>query len=477
MLHGEYRKRISKRRGVLSSLVIAVGLLALLPEAVRAEPPCRIEVHDEESGWPVSLVELQTTHGLRFVTDNAGVIACDAPELYGQEVWFSVHSPGYEVAADGFGYRGVRLIPAAGQTLSVKVKRTSIAKRLGRLTGAGLFAESQKLGEMPDWKDAPVFGCDSVQNAVHRGKMYWAWGDTNIASYPLGIFEMTSATTPVQPFESFAPPFKPAFDYFLDERSQPRAAAQIPGEGPSWLTGYVSLPDAEGVPHLVATYRKIKPPLDVYEAGLCVWDDEQQLFQPLKTTWKKDDGGKPDPLVVDGHPAFWTDDEGRDWVLFGNPLPRVRVRGTFEAWQNLSQWEELTPQSHLDAADGGRQVEPHSGSIAWNAFRQRWVTVFMEKFGEPSVFGELWYAEADAPSGPWGPCVKVVSHDNYTFYNPRLHPEFTPEESPILLFEGTYTQQFTKNAEATPRYDYNQILYRLDLDDPALSGAQSTGSR
>lgn len=28
-------------------------------------------------------------------------------------------------------------------------------------------------------------------------------------------------------------------------------------------------------------------------------------------------------------------------------------------------------------------------------------------------------------------------------------------------------------AAFTPRYDYNQILYRLDLDDPALKPAQA----
>ena len=92
---------------------------------------------------------------------------------------------------------------------------------------------------------------------------------------------------------------------------------------------------------------------------------------------------------------------------------------------------------------------------------------------EPSFLGELWYAEADSPTGPWGPAVKVVSHNNYTFYNPRLHPEFTPADSPILLFEGTYTETFADRPFPTPRYDYNQIMYRLDLDDPRLAPAQS----
>jgi hypothetical protein len=96
----------------------------------------------------------------------------------------------------------------------------------------------------------------------------------------------------------------------------------------------------------------------------------------------------------------------------------------------------------------------------------------METFGEPSAFGEVWYAEADSPFGPWGPAVKILSHKNYSFYNPRLHPEFTPADSPILLFEGTYSQTFANRPEPTPRYDYNQIMYRLDLDDPKLAPAQ-----
>ena len=98
----------------------------------------------------------------------------------------------------------------------------------------------------------------------------------------------------------------------------------------------------------------------------------------------------------------------------------------------------------------------------------------MESFGKPSSFGELWYAEAENPLGPWGPAIKILSHENYTFYNPRIHPEFTEPDSPVLLFEGTYTMQFANKPAITPRYDYNQILYRLDLDDPALIKAQAS---
>ena len=55
----------------------------------------------------------------------------------------------------------------------------------------------------------------------------------------------------------------------------------------------------------------------------------------------------------------------------------------------------------MASAAEGTPVKPHSGSIAWNPWRKRWVTVFMQYLGKPSAFGELWYAEADAPTGPW----------------------------------------------------------------------------
>ena len=456
---------------------MAVKLFALIavlaPLAASAVEPCRIEVVEKGSGWPVPLVELRTTHNARFVTDNAGVVAFDLPELMGRETWLGVSGHGYEVPKDGFGYRGVRLTPEPGKTLRVEVRRTIVAKRLGRLTGGGLFAERQRLGRELDWREPRLLGCDSVQNAVHRGKLFWAWGDTTLARYPLGIFHMTSATTAVQPLASFEPPVRLRFDHFRDANGTPRAVAKMPGSGPTWVSAYVALPDKSGASRLVATYVKIKPPLEAYECGLCVWDDAAARFERLKVVWTKSDATPKRPPVPDGHPAFWTDAQGQRWVLFGNPLPTLRCPATFEAWQDPSTWEALTPQKSLASAADGKPVKPHTGSIAWNAFRKRWVTVFMQAFGKPSVFGELWYAEAHVPTGPWGKAVKVLSHDNYTFYNPRLHPEFTPAGSRILIFEGTYTQQFADRPRPTPRYDYNQILYRLDLDDPLLKPAQT----
>ncbi|MDZ4405829.1 hypothetical protein [Prosthecobacter sp.] len=456
----------------MSSRLSIFTCLLLTSFIAAADSPslCRIEVVEKGSGWPVPLIELRTTHHLRFITDNAGVIAFDAPELMGSLTWFDVIGHGYEVPKDGFGMRGVRLTPEPGKTLRVEVTRTNIARRIGRLTGAGLFAESQKLGSELDWKDSGIHGSDSVQNAVHRGRLFWAWGDTQMPCYPLGIFDMSSATTAMQPLASLEPPLRLKLDYFTDDKGKVRGVAKMPGSGPTWVTAYVSLPDKNGTSRLVGSYVKIKPPLDAYESGLCVWNDDTSRFDLLRVLWTKSAAAPKQPPMPEGHPALWKDEQGKEWVLFGNPLPTLRCPATFEAWQDSNTWEALKPQTTLASADGGT-VKPHTGSIAWNAFRKRWVTVFMENFGKPSVFGELWYAETDAPTGPWGPAVKILTHDNYTFYNPRIHPEFTPDGSPVLFFEGTYTKEFAKHAHPTPRYDYNQILYRLDLDDPKLKPA------
>lgn len=457
---------------VMSRLFILLGMLCLTPGASGADALCRIDVIEEGTDWPVPLVELRTTHQVRFVTDNAGVIAFDLPELMNRETWFDVTGHGYEVPADGFGMRGVRLTPKPGATLTVKVKRTNIARRLGRLTGAGLFGEIQRFGLDLDPVESGVMGSDSVQNAVHRGKMFWAWGDTILPGYPLGIFHMSSATTAIKPLSRFEPPLRLAFDYFRDPKGSPRGVAKMPGDGPTWLSGYVSLPAASGGERLVASYIKVRNHLEAYESGLCVWNDAAEEFEQLKVLWTQSAGFPKKPRLPDGHPSLWKDAEGKEWVYFGDPLPRLRCPAAFEAWSDPSTWEELKPQPSLASAADGSGVKPHSGSIAWNPWRKKWVTVFMQAFGKPSVFGELWYAEADAPAGPWGKTVKVLSHDNYTFYNPRLHPEFTGDDSPILLFEGTYTAEFADRPVKTPRCDYNQILYRLDLDDPALAPAR-----
>lgn len=456
--------------------VIACAAIALSGQAACALQPAEIVVIDDANGWPVPLVQLRTTHDLLFVTDNAGIAAIDAPELLSRECWFEITGHGYGVPADGFGYRGVRLKLAPGERREVRVQRELAAQRLGRATGAGQFAESQQLGRETQWQESGVFGCDSVQMTPYREGLFWLWGDTDLPHYPLGIFNVSGAASPTVVRDDWHPPlrFGAQLDYFRNDRGVPRGIADIPGDGPTWLWGLIALPDEHGHERLCASYEKVKGSLRAYEKGLCAWDEVRERFVPQRKVWSRSRDDEHAPPLPTGHAVAWQDEQGQSWVLFGDPFPHLRCRATFAAWRDPASWELLDVQQHVAAAGDGRRVTPARGAIAYSDFRGRWVCVFCERLGDPSAFGELWYCEADEPTGPWGPAVKVVTHDNYTFYNPAIHAELTPEGSKSLVFEATYTHTFADHAAPTPRHDYNQIWYRLDLDDPRLAPAQKS---
>jgi hypothetical protein len=124
---------------------------------------------------------------------------------------------------------------------------------------------------------------------------------------------------------------------------------------------------------------------------------------------------------------------------------------------------------NLRDRDTGKAIMAHGGSVYWNEFRERFVMIFVEIYGKQSMLGEVWFAESDSPIGPWHYAVKVASHEKYSFYNPKQHPMFDQQGGKLIYFEGTYTHTFSGNNDVTPRYDYNQLMYRLDLSDPRLA--------
>ena len=117
-----------------------------------------------------------------------------------------------------------------------------------------------------------------------------------------------------------------------------------------------------------------------------------------------------------------------------------------------------------DAATLTERVLLHSGSVRWNVHRQKWILIACQMYGKSSLLGEVWYAEANEPTGPFKQAVHIVTHDKQTFYNVCQHPFLDRENGRMIYFEGTYANTFSGNPVATPRYNYNQILYRLDLN-------------
>jgi len=54
-------------------------------------------------------VPLKTIHHVQYVTDNLGWVAIDNLDLLDRSVFFTVESPGYAFAKDGFGFSGTRI--------------------------------------------------------------------------------------------------------------------------------------------------------------------------------------------------------------------------------------------------------------------------------------------------------------------------------------------------------------------------------
>jgi len=497
-----------------------LGVVLSLGSTAIAVEPFGIEVVDARTGRGVPLIELRTVNEVRFVTDSAGWIALDEPGFLGQAVFFHVRGHGYEVPQDGFGYRGVKLNVAAGGRAQIKVNRVNIAERLYRLTGEGIYRDSVLLGRSVPLRspvlNGQVFGQDSVLEATLGGKIHWFWGDTNRPSYPLGTFGTPGATSMLPGSGGGLDPDRGVdFDYTLASDGFVAPTADLPGEGPTWLDGLTVLPDPSrpGVERMFASFAKVRPSMAAYRRGIAEYDPRSQRFAEVAAV------PLDAPIHPFGHP-FLHEMGGVNYVVFADPFPLVRVRADVEHFLNPAAYEAFTcllpgsterAEAKLDrAADGSLRyrwragappltadwqdkllkadriwldeallvvidvdsnqfVKLARGSTYHNPHRDRWVLIATEQGGKRSNLGEVWYAEADSPLGPWGYARKIVTHDRYSFYNPKQHPVFSKENGRVIFFEGTFTHTFSGNSEPTPRYDYNQIMYKLDLDDPRLN--------
>lgn len=496
-------------------LAVLLGAL-LLPAALRsADPPFYFRILDTDTKRGVPLVFLETVHAVRFVSDSAGIVAVDEPALRDREVWFSIHSDGYEYPADGFGNRGLRVRVVRGQSKVIELQRTQLAERLYRVTGAGIYRDSVMVG-LPVPIQEPlmnggVLGQDGALTAIYRGRLYWFWGDTSRASYPLGNFASSGATSKLPGSGAVDPGRGIDLHYFVGEDGFSRAMCPLPGPGVVWLDGLTVLRENEQE-RMLCRYSRMQDLGTRLEHGYAEWSDEREVFEKLHTLPESEE------RHASGHPLRASLD-GEEWILFANPFPVLRVRARCEdyvspdayeafscllpgrAWSDSEpplerdaegalvwawkrncapvspeRWAKLLERRHVRADDGplrlrdietGARLRVHSGSLSLNEYRGKWVMIFLQAFGR-SMLGEVWYAEADAPTGPWTEARRVVTHSDYSFYNPRQHPYFAQEGGRFIYFEGTYSHTFSGSPIRTPRYDYNQILYRLDLADPRL---------
>jgi hypothetical protein len=478
-----------------------------------------IEVVDAATGRGVPLVELKTTNDIRYVTDSSGLVAFDEPGLLGDNVFFEVSSPGYESPVDGFGSKGLALVTTPGKSAQIKLKRINIAERLYRITGQGIYADTVRLGRKPPIAEplmsGRVVGQDSVQAVVYRDRIHWFWGDTSKPEYPLGNFATSGATSELPGKDDGLDPARGVnLHYFTNAEGFSRGMCPLPRPGPVWIEGVTVVPDtARGRRRMIAGYSRMKTLGETLERGIIAYDDTSDTFVNMRTLDAKA------RLLPCGH-ALHVKSDGVHYVYFACPYPIVRVANdwdhvidptAYEAFTCLkpgARYDKVNPPLDRDAAGNlvyawkrntdpvgpGEQAEliksgkikpgeawlqlkdvetsepvtAHAGSVAWNAFRKRYVMIFTQTWGKVSLLGEIWYAEADAPEGPWRFARKIATHPSYSFYNACHHPFFDQKGGRLIYFEGTYTADFSGAKEKTPRYNYNQLMYRLDLADPRL---------
>ena len=470
----------------------------------------RITAVDEATGRGVPLVEFRVDDRIRYVTDSAGVAAFHEPSLMGRNVRFAVGSHGYRLSGKA---DEVTLRAVAGGKAVVKMTREIIAQRLYRITGGGIYRDSVLLG-LPAPTKRPVvnglvMGQDTVFNAVYGGRIFWLWGDTNRPAYPLGQYWVSSAVSELPSAGGLDPNVGIDLEYFVDAKGFSRPMARMSGPGlATWLGGLHTQTDRAGRERLFAYYGNFKG-LQRKEAGLVVYDDEKQAFQRVATF---DLAG---PFIPGGH-VMKVRCGGTEYLYFCSRFLRVPAApakladiANYEAFTCLAEgtraddgkldrdsagriryrWKPNTPpviqritrlkdpKSPVKPAEAllhfrdpieGKHVSMHGGSVRWNPYRGRYVMIFLENFGT-SALGEVWYAEAETPVGPWVYARKVVTHDNYTFYNVVHHDIFDQDGGRTIYFEGTYTKTFSGNPNPTPRYNYNQMMYKLDLADPRLA--------
>jgi hypothetical protein len=505
-----------KNRDASPFAVVLVGsciaTLSVLPTSIAApatgpSPYFGIHLVDDQTGRGIPLMELRTVNDIALYSDSAGWVAFQEPGLMRREVFFAITGPGYEYPKDGFGFRGVRLTTTPGATVTVKVKRTIIAERLYRITGQGIYRDSGLLG-LPSPVAVPdlVLGQDSVQAVLYQGRIFWLWGDTNLAHYPLGNFHTTGATSTLPKKGGFQPDIGVPLTYFRDGNHPDRVRAMAPLERPGaiWLFGLLTVPDSNGKEILAAHYSRHKSLSNKVEHGLVRFDDAAGAFQKVmmldrNNTWRFPRGN-----------AFRVREDGNDFFYFAAPFAHTRVLAAWESVRDPERYEALVldrargtyswqravpPTTQADEqklfntgalsleraryqlvdALSGDAVLMHGASIAWNEFRKKWLLIGVQQGTgkSPSFLGEVWYAEADSPTGPWRKAVKVVSHPGFSFYNPRHHAFLDEQSGRFIYFEGTYTRTFSGNPVATPRYEYNQIMYRLDLSDARLKAGQN----
>ena len=434
----------------MKTLALAFLLFAAVLSCEAA--PCALEIREKGDGRPVPALMFSSSFALRTVTDNDGVIAIDMPDFFGKDTWFGIHGLGYELKKDFIGNTGFRVKARPGETERREVLRSGRAIALGRLTGSGIFAQSQKLGRRLDYPESGAVCRWGTQYAVVGRHVFWVWNTTRTMSGEEPVY-VTGGATKRDDFANPEPPVVPHYAPLAGETALEPLFDEV--AGPVEVSGLIVVENAEKKPQLVAVYSRRDARGELLERGLCRMDVRKRHFRILKALWKKGVQGDPSPeRFPTGHAVRYEDKDGRKWILFGDPFPTVKVPADYESWNSGGRaWQKVEPPALAASA--------RSGSIAYAPSQKKWFAVYQAR-EKP---GEVYVAKADSPFGPWEDAEKVLDTGVYAFENPLIHAFSLKADSSCLFFEGTPTARNGGKGKRgdIPRVLDNSILYRLDF--------------
>lgn len=474
-----------------------------------------IRTVDAADGRGIPLVELEAFNALTLQSDNLGNIAVIEPDLVGKSVRFLVRGHGYRVPQiDFFGERSVTVKIEPGTIFTLALERTAIAERLYRITGSGRYRDSALAGidlsGQPFELAGDVLGLDSAVPVVWQNRLLSFYGDT----LGPGRMNLSGSGAEIDLTRSGVPDLQLPLKFFTEQEGFASRMVPLPEPGFVWIETVVPLiADTDNEKEILACRYVIHKTLEeAVETGYAVFEELQGVFVPFRRI----ESSRPHKSAR-AVPVTYGDVAG--FCL----QPWERITRTLSSFATPSEYEHYTCLITVDPASAafdacliggryyeiergstgrpqmkwrqgtlpydaavqkqllkegfikidetwlslielgsGRRIGDFTGSISYNQYRDRWVM-----FAQGNT-GEIWYSEADTFTGPWLYARKIIEHDAYNFYNPVHHPWFDADDGRKVYIEGTFTAFFTAKEHKKPRSDYNQVMYRMQLDDERL---------
>jgi hypothetical protein len=281
---------------------------------------------------------------------------------------------------------------------------------------------------------------------------------------------------------------------------------------PVWIGGIVSL-NASG---MFAFFTK--GGMTATSWGLLKWNEGLSRFDLAWIRNTTDDQMSLEMKLKAGLNGAQSSFDGDGNILFTSAYASIRTKATEEGLMNLDSYEAFTallpgstmtkpvldrssgklryawrtgapPLTESDEQELLRQglmdkselwislkqkttdtlIVLRRGSTHWNRKLQAWLLL---SSGNP---GTIWAAKSERPEGPYREAVLVATHNSTgsgrsddsdkatNFYNPTQHVFFDEDEGETIYFSGTFVTSFAPQHFATARYDYNSIMYRINV--------------